>query len=354
MEEPKNIRIVDIARMAGVSIGTVDRVLHNRGRVSDENLQKVNAVLAKVNYRPNIIARSLASKRIYHLGVIIPKFTHGEYWEYISRGIDLALSDFQQYHVEVDKRYFDQFNEESFRQTIQDIQLDQIDAVLIAPLFAKQTSDFSKMLDEQNIPYVYIDSDLENEKRMSFVGTNSYAGGRIAARLLSKNIRIDDSILMAQIKHYGVESTQAIKRQKGFVEYLKGSRYQGELHATDLFLDDAATNEKILDSILYRYPQIKAAVIFNSKAYVIGEYLKKRNRTDICLIGYDLIERNELLLQDGYIEAVIAQHPRQQGYEGIRVLCDKLIFSKQPEEKVEMPLDILIQENYQYYKHNKL
>lgn len=40
MEEPKNIRIVDIARMAGVSIGTVDRVLHNRGRVSDENLQK--------------------------------------------------------------------------------------------------------------------------------------------------------------------------------------------------------------------------------------------------------------------------------------------------------------------------
>lgn len=200
MEEPKNIRIVDIARMAGVSIGTVDRVLHNRGRVSDENLQKVNAVLAKVNYHPNIIARSLASKRIYHLGVIIPKFTHGEYWEYISRGIDLALSDFQQYHVEVDKRYFDQFNEESFRQTIQDIQLDQIDAVLIAPLFAKQTSDFSKMLDEQNIPYVYIDSDLENEKRMSFVGTNSYAGGRIAARLLSKNIRIDDSILMAQIK----------------------------------------------------------------------------------------------------------------------------------------------------------
>lgn len=339
--------------MAGVSIGTVDRVLHNRGRVSEKSLQKINAVLAQVNYQPNMIARSLVSKRIYHLIVIIPNFTSGEYWEHISNGIDQALNDFRQFHVQVEKRYFDQFNEESFKNALTDFELDKVDGVLVAPLFAELTRELSERLDSQEIPYVYIDSDLEDARRMAFVGTNSKAGGRIAAKLLSKNILATDSILIAQIQHFGVESTQATNRQQGFLEYLKEKGFQGNVYNTDLHLLDASSNETILDEILQNHPQIKAAVIFNSKAYVVGDYLARKNRRDICLVGYDLIERNEKLLCNGYIEALIAQHPNMQGYEGIRTLCDRLIFDRQVEHSVGIPLDILIQENYRYYKRHK-
>ena len=66
------IRIVDIAKMAGVSVGTVDRVIHNRGRVSEENRKKVQAILEMVHYQPNLMARSLAaSKKEYNLSNII-------------------------------------------------------------------------------------------------------------------------------------------------------------------------------------------------------------------------------------------------------------------------------------------
>lgn len=65
-KEFSNIRIVDIAKMAGVSVGTVDRVIHNRGRVSEENRKKVQAILEMVHYQPNLMARSLASKKQYH------------------------------------------------------------------------------------------------------------------------------------------------------------------------------------------------------------------------------------------------------------------------------------------------
>ena len=80
-KEFSNIRIVDIAKMAGVSVGTVDRVIHNRGRVSEENRKKVQAILEMVHYQPNLMARSLASKKQYHFVAIIPSFTQGEYWE---------------------------------------------------------------------------------------------------------------------------------------------------------------------------------------------------------------------------------------------------------------------------------
>ena len=74
-KEFSNIRIVDIAKMAGVSVGTVDRVIHNRGRVSEENKKKVQAILEMVHYQPNLMARSLASKKQYHFVAIIRSLT---------------------------------------------------------------------------------------------------------------------------------------------------------------------------------------------------------------------------------------------------------------------------------------
>jgi LacI family transcriptional regulator len=67
-----NIRIKDIAKLAGVSVGTVDRVLHNRGRVSDDALKKVTAVMNQIDYKPNLIARTLGSNKNYRIVAIDP------------------------------------------------------------------------------------------------------------------------------------------------------------------------------------------------------------------------------------------------------------------------------------------
>lgn len=71
-KESSNIRIIDIAEMAGVSVGTVDRVIHNRGRVSEENEKKVKAILEKANYQPNLMARSLAPRNNIILLLSLP------------------------------------------------------------------------------------------------------------------------------------------------------------------------------------------------------------------------------------------------------------------------------------------
>ena len=69
MDIGKNIRIKDIAKLAGVSVGTVDRVLHNRGRVSDDALQKVTAVMNQIDYKPNLIARTFGlEQELSHRG----------------------------------------------------------------------------------------------------------------------------------------------------------------------------------------------------------------------------------------------------------------------------------------------
>ena len=71
-------------------------------------------------------------------------------------------------------------------------------------------------------------------------------------------------------------------------------------------------------------------------------------------MGYDLIDKNTELLSEGVITALIAQRPEQQGYNGIKSLCNHLVLKQDPEKVNLMPIDILIKENLKYYLNNKL
>ena len=113
-KEFSNIRIVDIAKMAGVSVGTVDRVIHNRGRVSEENRKKVQAILEMVNYQPNLMARSLASKKQYHFLLQSPRLLLRRSREAISEGIDKAASEMGSYNITITKLFFDQYDNKTF------------------------------------------------------------------------------------------------------------------------------------------------------------------------------------------------------------------------------------------------
>jgi LacI family transcriptional regulator len=68
----KNYTIKEIARMAGVSAGTVDRVLHNRGSVSADKEEKVRKILEQIDFTPNPIAQSLKMNQRHNLVVLMP------------------------------------------------------------------------------------------------------------------------------------------------------------------------------------------------------------------------------------------------------------------------------------------
>ena len=98
------IRIKDIATMAGVSEGTVDRVLHERGEVSEKSREAVQKVLDEINYSPNLLARSLASKKHYQFACLIPMHKATDYWESVEKGFSQAAIDYLHYNIHPDKQ----------------------------------------------------------------------------------------------------------------------------------------------------------------------------------------------------------------------------------------------------------
>ena len=354
-KEFSNIRIVDIAKMAGVSVGTVDRVIHNRGRVSEENKKKVQTILEMVHYQPNLMARSLASKKQYHLLAITPSFTQGEYWEAISEGIDKAASEMESYNISISKLFFDQYNNKTFDDIIHNLLDEKVDGVLIATLFTDSVIRLSQELDRYGIPYAYVDSNISGQHQLAYYGTESYDAGVIAARLLTDRLSPNSDILMAKITHSGKnDSNQGKNRREGFCHYLEEIGFKGKLHEVELKINDSVYNFIKLDEIFEANPQMEGAIIFNSTCYILGNYLKARALKSVKLVGYDLIERNTVLLSEGVITALVAQRPERQGYDGIKSLCSYLLYKQHPEKVNLMPIDILLRENLKYYLNYKL
>ena len=107
-KEFSNIRIVDIAKMAGVSVGTVDRVIHNRGRVSEENRKKVQSYSGDgtLPAQSDGTFISCLQKTISYPLQLLLLFVQGEYWEAISEGIDKAASEMESYNITITKLFF--------------------------------------------------------------------------------------------------------------------------------------------------------------------------------------------------------------------------------------------------------
>lgn len=351
--EHTTVRIVDIARMAEVSVATVDRVIHNRGKVSEENLARINEVLRRVDYRPNLIARSLASGRRYTLCAVMPRFAPGEYWADFEAGIARAEAEAARYNVVVRRVCFDQYDRSSFESLLETLRREEFDGAVIATLFAEMVEPFARELDARGVPYVFVDSDLPACNRLAYFGTSSFDAGTVAARLLFDRLDPGADIVVGRIIHRGdAGSNQSRNREAGFRSYLEAHAFRGRLHYAALRLDDETYNGRVLDDLFGRNPSVAGAVTFNSTCYILAGYLAARRRAGVRLVGYDVIRRNGEMLSAGVVTALVAQRPEAQGYRAVMALCEWLVEGRAPSKVNNMPIDILLKENIPYYKNN--
>lgn len=352
MEKNKNLRIKDIAEMAGVSTGTVDRILHNRGKVSEEAHKKVEAVLKKIDYHPNLIARSLALKKKYKLAVIIPHFADGQYWQIISNGIDKAEQELANYNIEIERIYFDQYDKNSFDTLVSSLRENEYHGALIATLFQDSALALTRRFDTLKIPYVLIDAYIDRTRCLAYYGTNSYDSGYIGAKLLFDQMHpTDDIAIFRFIRKGDVFSTQVLKREEGFRAYLHEHHHGGTIFPVHIHADKPGNNIKLLDSFFMQHETVKNGIIFNSKAHVVCDYFHEQGKNDFKLIGYDIVRENVKYLHEGVVTHLIAQRPEVQGFNSIRALFRHLVLKEEVERINYMPIDILIKENIRYYNN---
>ena len=345
------IRIKDIAELAGVSEGTVDRVIHKRGDVSAKSMEAVKKVLEEINYTPNLIARSLASKKQFHFICLFPEHKSGDYWQSVSNGFDLAAEEFVHYNVRVEKRYFNQFDIQSFINVYGEVLEIKPDAVFLPPIFRDETLKFTSELTQLQIPFSFIDSLIEETNFVTYYGQHSFQSGYIAAKLLLNSISENEKVLIIRTKRNGAVSNQTIYRHNGFMQYVKDEKLINKLELINIEFNDDNENSNldVLRNVFTNHTNIKAAITFNSKVYRLAKYIEVLKCEGVRIIGYDLLDQNVSYLKQGVISYLIAQRPDKQAYYTVRDMCKELIFKQEVSKINYVPIDILMKENIDYF-----
>ncbi len=350
--DKNSIRIKDIAALACVSEGTVDRVLHNRGNVSTESRMKVEKVLQDLDYQPNIYASALAHKRKPHLIIaLIPHTEISIYWQNILDGINEAEEELKSLNVVVKLVEFDQYNSQDFV-TASKKALDlHPQGIIFPPIFAEESLNFLNEAKELNIGVSTLDSYIESDNIVSFIGQNGYQSGHLVAKiLLMQHVPHHEILVFISQRTEKRVSTQFSQRYGGFYDFIQESpREKIVIHKVELPFYDEEQSAQIVEESLLKYPNANAMVIFNSRSYILGRVLNKLDRKDINIVGYDIVPKSVEYLKNGYISALIGTQPKLQGYRATKSLCESVILKQNIRKLNFIPLDILFAENIDFY-----
>jgi LacI family transcriptional regulator len=343
----KQIRIKDIAAKAGVSIGTVDRVLHNRGEVAEKTREKILAIARDMDYQPNIVAQALTAKKQYHLSALIPRGGNDNvYWLSHPQGIDKALKDLRPFQVDIKYYFFELHNETDFTLKSQEMLSENPEGVIFAPILKKESVSLCAELNQRCIPYIFIDTYIENANCLSFIGEDAYQSGRVAASLIDYGLNPQKDILIVNIAK-DLENTQHLnRRNQGFMSYFLDT---GKNHGMKITVEIPSTERSIvdqkMDSILQSNPNIGAILVSSAKTHVVARYIQSKKKRDILLVGYELTRKNVDYLKKGIIQFLIGQKPMEQSEKAVKKLFDYLTARQMPVKREFQPVEIINVEN---------
>ncbi|MFS2185804.1 substrate-binding domain-containing protein [Mucilaginibacter sp. Mucisp84] len=347
----KIVRIKDIAEKAKVSTGTVDRVLHKRGRVSKKVEEKVLKIIEEMDYEPNLMARALGSNRIYQIAALIPDHEVDSYWHAPKAGIEKAEKDLKQYGIIVQQYVFDPYDVDSFISKAGKLTNDKPDGIILSPIFYRETLPFFEKWKAAEIPFVLFNTQIAECEPLSYIGQDSYQSGFLAGKLIHYGQPDSCSVLIAHIDEETSNAAHLLKKEQGFRNYFSQNNldHQYKILRAELNRSNAAVFMKQLGDIIDSAPDLASIFVTTSKAHEIAKYLEQRYIKHIKIIGYDLLPPNLYFLNKGTISFLINQNPKGQGYWGIYQLTDSLVFKKEVPIIKYLPLDIVTKENVNYY-----
>ena len=291
--------IKEIAALAGVSRGTVDRVLNDRGAVNPETAEKIRKIAKELDYKPNRAGLVLAAqKKRLKLGVIL--FSSGNPF-------------FQ-------------------------------DVLAMTPYNDARIRNRINTLYEQGIPVVTLNTDIEDSRRLAYVGSNYTRSGATAAGLLQ--------LMTSGTVNIGIVTGSSnilchTERIAGFMKTLVP--YRDRIHVIDTveIHDDEVESYEKTTALLSEHPEINA--LFFAAGGVYGgcrsvEALERKG--SVRIIAFDLVPTTRQMLENGTIAATICQQPKIQGSKPLSLLFTYLTTGETPEKEYNYTaVDIRIKEN---------
>lgn len=314
--------VKEIARLAGTSRGTVDRVLNGRGNVSPEVEKRVREIAVNANYQPNQLARALInSRKRICIGVVISSLGN-PFFDDVLRGITHRARKLSSYGVELVIKEIKGYVAQEQIDAIKELVDMGIDGLAIMPI---NVPEVAEALSALTIPIVTFNNDIDIPK-LAFVGCDYYNSGCLSGDMAKLLLGGKGSVAVV------IGSTTITghkQRVQGFTDSL--SEYGSiKVVAQEENLDDDALSFKVVEKLISeKSPDL---IYFGAGGIAGGIKAVLDSGKKIIILTVDDTPTVRKYLADGTVSATVTQQPYFQGENTIKILFDYLSGGREPKE----------------------
>ncbi|MGE5598962.1 MAG: substrate-binding domain-containing protein [Bacteroidota bacterium] len=339
----KKVTVADIAKELDLSWVTVDRVLNNRGGVSEKTKQRVLEMVEKLGYTANRAAKHLAKKTKCTIGVSysLPDW----FREQIDRGINKAYYELKDFGANVMIRVAPKSAEEQIAQIRE--MLPEIDALAVTPWEPSIFSNFLDELVDGGLPVATFNIDVPGSKRLFYIGCSYLESGRLCGELITKLVHRPGKVAVVTNKNYLTHLEQRITGFREVLSRKKEMKIIGPLKIDEYDPSSAAAIKQCVED----NPDLAAIYHVCTNMELSANVIKETgNAGRIKLVGFDVNDRYHQLIMEDVIQAVVCQEPFDQGYFPIKILFEFVAEGRWPATtEVLTPLEIIMRENLKYF-----
>ncbi len=327
--------IKDIAQKAGVSIGTVDRVLHDRGMVNPDTKIRILRVMKELDYHPNHAAQGLAiRKKKLKLCFLIPDAKNHPFYYDIKKSALKKADELKQYGVKVIFKELTKNEAQQFP-SYDDLfsKEETFDGIILPGVRDISAATFLQNIEQRKIPFVFYNGLANTDNYIAYVGCNYKDSGKLAAGLSALLGREDARVCIYSEGVDGIPSHT--DRIEGFRQEV-ASRYP-DMKILDIrpISPNQIDNFLSAQDMFTSYPDVNIVYVVNPADYGICEAISRADTNhQVRTITNDLVARQIPMIDQGVISATICQEPEKQGALPLDILFRYLAYGTVPKEKI--------------------
>ncbi len=338
--DSKAAGIKEIAKAAGVSIGTVDRALHARRDISDATRTKIVKTAERLGYRPNLAARYLRLGRRSKVAVHLPREI-ASYFDVVRAGIREAAAQLQP-QLEVEFHSYPNMGHGEF-ESIQ-TRLDRpCEGLILAPSSVPKIAPLIRKATTSRIPVVCVATDAPGTERLTTISSDPYTSGAIVAELLT---RFGSEAGEAAIITGDLATFDHSEKVRGFRSMLV------DLDSAISLLEVAEAHDEYREAyrqtrdILARHPNLTGIYVSTANSLPVIKALENSGRLGkMSLVVTDLFPELVPLLRSGQVFATLYQRPFTQGRMAFEALHRFIFEGIRPRPVYKLPPYIVLRSN---------
>ncbi len=272
---------------------------------------------------------------------VIPKGTTHDFWKAVHAG---ALKAGQETGAAI---FWNGPNREGDRDgqigIIEDFIVRKVDGIVVAPLDSNALVPSVLKVNSANIACVIFDSGVNVDKYVSFVATDNYNGGKLAARQMGGILHGKGNVIVVQ---YMAGSDSTTQRERGFMETIKREYPNIKIVDSKYGLDTVETALQAAEDLLTRHPQLDGVFACNESTSVgTLRALQSQGRAGkVKMVGFDSSTPLIEAVKSEKIDSLVVQNPFMMGYLGVKAVMDKLN-GKPVEKRIDTGVKLITKMN---------